>query len=111
MRYKIYKSDLLVVAEYICDDMFNMFKNEHDFILNLSTKKFKLNYYGSYELSEHYSIDLNDCTQMQDDELFQYSLIFYFNLLSLKDIVSLQKEMLTIQDDTYGTKEINFIDF
>lgn len=111
MRYKIYKNKHLVVAECICDNLFNMFKNEHDFVLNLSTKKFKLNYYGSYALSEQYSVDLNDCTQMQDDELFQYSLIFDFNLLSLKNIVLLQKEMLSIQDDADGTKEINFLDF
>ncbi|WPJ50341.1 hypothetical protein RCIP0023_00299 [Klebsiella phage RCIP0023] len=112
MRYKIYKTNHLVVAEYLCDNMLDMFENEHDFVLNLSTKKFKLNYYGSHELSEQYSVELQDCTQMQDDELFQYSLIFDFNLLSFKNIVLLQKEMLTIQDDdTHDTKEINFIDF
>lgn len=111
MRYKIYKNKHLVVAECICDNLFNMFKNEHDFVLNLSTKKFKLNYYGSYALSEQYSVDLNDCTQMQDDELFQYSLVFDFNLLSLKNIVLLQKEMLAVQDDADGNIEINFLDF
>lgn len=95
--YNIYERFNLIIAEYM--EYEDYYWKEHDIVLNISDGVFYLKYYGTYDSEEYYEIEIKDCTQMEEDELFQYSLIFYFEHLDLNDISTLQKAMKSYEDE------------